>query len=63
MIIFFTNFLGLVIETETIEDDSTSSAVYAVILVIVNFCLFLATVWDIVADSGLSSEDESREVR
>lgn len=63
MIISFTNFLTLVIDSDVIDDDSTSSAVYAMILIVVNCCPLLATFWDIVVDSGLSLDDESFEVR
>ena len=49
LVIFFTNYLALMIKAELASPDSNSATVYAVGLVIVNVCFFLSIWWNALA--------------
>lgn len=42
LVIFFTNFLALMIKAEVASPTSRGSAVYSVVLIVVNVCFFLS---------------------
>ena len=44
--IFFTNFLALMIKAEVANEHSTGSAIYAVALIMVNIMFFLSIWWN-----------------
>lgn len=46
LVIFFSNFLALMIKAELARPDSHSSTVFAVILIIVNVLFFLSIWWN-----------------
>ncbi|CAN0058299.1 unnamed protein product [Scytosiphon promiscuus] len=46
LVIFFTNFLALMIKAEVADEDSRGSAVYSVVLIVVNILFFLSIFWN-----------------
>ena len=44
--IFFTNFLALVIKAEVADKNSAGSAIYSAVLIIVNVMFFLSIWWN-----------------
>ncbi|MEP4727396.1 hypothetical protein [Parasphingorhabdus sp.] len=44
--IFFTNFLALMIKAEVADKNSAGSAIYPTVLIIVNVMFFLSIWWD-----------------
>ena len=46
LVIFFTNFLALMIKAEVTDGDSPSSAAYSVVLIMVNVMFFLSIWWN-----------------
>ena len=46
LVIFFTDFLALMIKAEVADKDSTSSTIYAVALIMVNIMFFLSIWWN-----------------
>lgn len=57
LVIFFTNFLALMVKAEVAESDSNGSTLYAVALVIVNVLLFLSVFWNIWASTEAMFSD------
>ncbi|CAM9095530.1 unnamed protein product, partial [Laminaria digitata] len=46
LVIFFTNFLALMIKAEVADENSAGSALYAVVLILVNIMFFLSIWWE-----------------
>ncbi|CAM9959510.1 unnamed protein product [Hapterophycus canaliculatus] len=46
LVIFFTNFLALMIKAEVANEDSRGCAVYSVVLIVVNILFFLSIFWN-----------------
>lgn len=46
LVIFFTNFLALMIKAEVADADSTESSIYSVVLIMVNIMFFLSIWWN-----------------
>ncbi|CAM9117823.1 unnamed protein product, partial [Laminaria digitata] len=46
LVIFFTNFLALIIQVKLADENSRGSAVYSVLLILVRVFFFLSICWD-----------------
>ena len=52
--IFFTNFLALMIKAEVADEHSAGSAIYSVVLILVNILYFLSIWWNTWATTRLA---------